>query len=104
MNPIRNTVTAMLSAAMLAGLFTTGARAQTATRPMVEWVLPATPTNKPQTEHQAEEARQKGRDLPAPVKEFLRYVLSRQGQEPILYSGYFPLTSSEVAEELAKLD
>jgi ABC-type Fe3+ transport system substrate-binding protein len=37
------------------------------------------------------------------VKEFLRYVLSRQGQEPILYSGYFPLTAREAAEELAKL-
>ncbi|HEY3634230.1 MAG TPA: substrate-binding domain-containing protein [Caldimonas sp.] len=38
------------------------------------------------------------------VKEFLRYVLSREGQEPILYSGYFPLTAQEVNEELAKLD
>ena len=48
--------------------------------------------------------RQQGQALPAPAKEFLRYVLSRQGQEPILYSGYFPLTAREVAEELAKLD
>ena len=48
--------------------------------------------------------RKPGEALPAPVKEFLRYVLSRQGQEPILYSGYFPLTAREVAEELAKLD
>jgi ABC-type phosphate transport system substrate-binding protein len=48
--------------------------------------------------------RTRGAALPAPVKEFLRYVLSRQGQEPILYSGYFPLTAREVAEELAKLD
>jgi ABC-type phosphate transport system substrate-binding protein len=48
--------------------------------------------------------RKPGEALPAPQREFLRYVLSRQGQEPILYSGYFPLTSREVAEELAKLD
>lgn len=41
--------------------------------------------------------------VPAPIKEFLRYVLSRQGQEPILYSGYYPLTAQEVKEELAKL-
>jgi len=48
--------------------------------------------------------RDPGQPLPAPIKEFLRYVLSRQGQEPILYSGYFPLTASEVKEELAKLE
>ena len=48
--------------------------------------------------------RTPGQPLPAPIKEFLRYVLSRQGQEPVLYSGYFPLTASEVKEELAKLD
>jgi len=48
--------------------------------------------------------REPGQPLPAPVKEFLRYVLSAQGQEPIPYSGYFPLTAKEVAEELAKLE
>jgi ABC-type phosphate transport system substrate-binding protein len=48
--------------------------------------------------------RNPGEPLPAAVKEFLRYVLSRQGQEPILYSGYYPLTAREVEEELAKLD
>jgi ABC-type phosphate transport system substrate-binding protein len=48
--------------------------------------------------------RHPGQPLPAQVKEFLRYVLSRQGQEPILYSGYFPLTAREVNEELAKLE
>jgi ABC-type phosphate transport system substrate-binding protein len=48
--------------------------------------------------------RKPGQPLPPPVKEFLRYVLSREGQEPILYSGYFPLTAREAAEELAKLD
>jgi ABC-type phosphate transport system substrate-binding protein len=48
--------------------------------------------------------RDPGEPLPAAIKEFLRYVLSRQGQEPILYSGYFPLSAREVEEELAKLD
>jgi ABC-type phosphate transport system substrate-binding protein len=48
--------------------------------------------------------RRPGEALPPAVKEFLRYVLSREGQEPIVYSGYFPLIAREVAEELAKLD
>jgi ABC-type phosphate transport system substrate-binding protein len=48
--------------------------------------------------------RKPGEHLPMQVKEFLRYILSREGQEPILYSGYFPLTAAEVKEELAKLD
>lgn len=47
--------------------------------------------------------RNPGEPLPAATKEFLRYVLSRQGQEPILYSGYYPLKAQEVKEELAKL-
>ena len=38
------------------------------------------------------------------VKEFLRYVLSRQGQAPIPYSGYYPLTAAEAQEELDKLN
>ncbi len=48
--------------------------------------------------------RKPGEPIPAHVREFLRYILSREGQEPILYSGYFPLTAAEVREELAKLD
>ncbi|MFP3566497.1 substrate-binding domain-containing protein [Paraburkholderia sp. SIMBA_030] len=43
------------------------------------------------------------RPLTAPVKAFLRYILSREGQEPVRYSAYFPLTAAEVREELAKL-
>ncbi len=49
-------------------------------------------------------SRKPGEALPTAVKEFLRYVLSRQGQEPILYSGYFPLTAREAESELARLD
>lgn len=36
-------------------------------------------------------------------KAFLRYVLSRDGQEPVRYSAYFPLSAQEAREELAKL-
>lgn len=42
--------------------------------------------------------------LASQVREFLRYILSREGQEPILHSGYFPLTQAEAAVELNKLD
>jgi ABC-type phosphate transport system substrate-binding protein len=47
--------------------------------------------------------RRPGQPLAPPVREFLRYILSREGQEPILYSGYFPLTAEEVRQELDKL-
>ena len=49
-------------------------------------------------------SRKPGESLPPQVKEFLRYILSREGQEPILYSAYFPLTAGEVKEELVKLE
>ena len=48
--------------------------------------------------------RRPGEALSPHVKEFLRYILSREGQEPILYSGYFPLTAREAKQELEKLD
>jgi ABC-type phosphate transport system substrate-binding protein len=48
--------------------------------------------------------RREGEPLPAHIRDFLRYILSREGQEPILYSGYFPLTAREVEQELVKLD
>ena len=48
--------------------------------------------------------RPRGQTLSPAVKEFLRYVLSRDGQEPIPYSGYFPLTAQEADAELAKLE
>lgn len=49
-------------AAIALALLATGAFAQ----PMVEWVVPALPTHKPQTPEQAERGRQQGRALPAP--------------------------------------
>src|SRR5262244_3216826 len=36
------------------------------TRPMVQWVVPALPTNKPQTPEQAKAGQQEGRELPPP--------------------------------------
>jgi ABC-type phosphate transport system substrate-binding protein len=45
-----------------------------------------------------------GQPVPAATREFLRYILSRDGQEPILYSAYYPLSAQEVAEELEKLE
>jgi len=45
-----------------------------------------------------------GTTVPPAVKEFLRFILSRDGQEPVLYSAYFPLTAAEAAEELSKLN
>lgn len=44
------------------------------------------------------------RPLAPPVRAFLRYILSSEGQEPVRYSAYFPLTAAEAREELAKLD
>lgn len=48
--------------------------------------------------------RAPGRPLPPQVREFLRFILSREGQEFIPTSAYFPLRADEVATELAKLD
>lgn len=48
--------------------------------------------------------RQPGEPLPPAIRQFLRFVLSRDGQEPILSSGYFPLGARVVREELAKLE
>jgi phosphate transport system substrate-binding protein len=45
--------------------FATTALAQDA-RPMVEWVIPAAPTNKPQTPEQAKAGIERGRELPPP--------------------------------------
>lgn len=37
------------------------------------------------------------------VEEFLRFVLSREGQEVVIKDGYLPLTAKMVEQELAKL-
>lgn len=38
------------------------------------------------------------------VKEFLKFVLSKEGQEIVVKDGFFPLTAKTVAEELKKVD
>ena len=38
------------------------------------------------------------------VKGFLRYILSKDGQERVRWSGYYPLTAAQAAAELRKLD
>ena len=42
--------------------------------------------------------------VPPQVAAFLRFILSRDGQERVRYSGYFPLSAAEAKRELAKLD
>jgi phosphate transport system substrate-binding protein len=37
------------------------------------------------------------------VREFLKYILSREGQEIVIKDGYLPLSTAIVTEELAKL-
>lgn len=44
-----------------------------------------------------------GKPLDPLVKEFLKLVLSKEGQEVVLKDGYLPLHSERVTEELAKL-
>jgi phosphate transport system substrate-binding protein len=53
-------------AVAVASLAFTGAALGEDARPMVEWVVPAVPTNKPQTAEQAKAGVERGRDLPPP--------------------------------------
>ncbi len=45
-----------------------------------------------------------GKPLDPIVKEFLKLILSKEGQEVVVKDGYLPLTPKVVQEELAKLD
>lgn len=45
-----------------------------------------------------------GKPLDPIVKEFMRLVLSKEGQEVVVKDGYYPLPASIAAEELKKLD
>ncbi len=45
-----------------------------------------------------------GKPLDPLVKEFLTFVLSREGQEIVVKDGFFPLTAKVAAEELARLN
>ncbi len=48
--------------------------------------------------------RAPGKPLDPFVREYLRLVLSREGQQALVDGGFLPLEASEVASELAKLD
>lgn len=45
-----------------------------------------------------------GKSLPPLMKEFLKYVYSRQGQTDVMKDGYFPLSAKGVQKELTKLN
>ncbi len=45
-----------------------------------------------------------GRSLDPLVKEFVKLILSREGQEVVVKDGYLPLSAGIVKEELAKLE
>ncbi len=48
--------------------------------------------------------RAPGKPLDPLVREFARFVLSKEGQEIVIKDGYYPLPASVVKEELAKLE
>jgi len=45
-----------------------------------------------------------GKPLDPLVKEFVKFILSKEGQEVVLKDGYLPLTAEIVTQELAKLN
>jgi phosphate transport system substrate-binding protein len=45
-----------------------------------------------------------GKPLDPLVKEYVKLILSREGQEVAIKDGYLPLPASIVKEELAKLE
>jgi phosphate transport system substrate-binding protein len=47
--------------------------------------------------------RAPGKALDPVVREFLKFVFSREGQEIVLKDGYYPLPAAVVTEELAKI-
>lgn len=49
-------------------------------------------------------AKEPNKPLPKLVKEFLTFVLSREGQEIVVKDGYLPLTAEVAAKQLALLD
>lgn len=49
-------------------------------------------------------AKEPNKPLPTLVKEFLKYVLSKDGQEIVIKDGYLPLTAAVAKKQLALLD
>lgn len=48
--------------------------------------------------------KEPNKPLPTLVKEFLKYALSKEGQEIVIKDGYLPLTAAIVKKQLALLD
>ena len=48
--------------------------------------------------------RRPGEPVPPHVKEFLRFILSQEGQRLVALDAFFPLSPAEVNAELAKLE
>jgi phosphate transport system substrate-binding protein len=48
--------------------------------------------------------KEPNKPMPTLVKEFLKFALSKEGQEIVIKDGYLPLTADLVKAELAKLD
>ena len=92
-------VTRAAAAALLIAATHAGAQ------PMVEWVVPALATNKPQTPEQAESGRQRGRELPPP--EVLQPRLdpalpAYQPHKDVKLAGSFKGASSDVLTVLVQ--
>lgn len=49
-------------------------------------------------------AKEPNKPLPTLVKEFLKYALSKEGQEIVVKDGYLPLTADAAKKQLALLD
>jgi phosphate transport system substrate-binding protein len=93
----------MLSAAALAAAGDVPAQA-TDTAPMVEWIIPALPTNVPQTAQEAKEGQQSGRKLPPPevLQPMLDPALPAFRPRTAKLTGSFKGASSDVLKVLVE--
>jgi phosphate transport system substrate-binding protein len=48
-------------------------------------------------------AKEPNKPLPAVTDEFLKFILSKEGQEIVVKDGFMPLTPEVITKELAKL-
>jgi phosphate transport system substrate-binding protein len=49
-------------------------------------------------------SRKPGKPMDALTREFLRFVLSKEGQEIVIKDGFYPLTADQAAKQLSLLD
>jgi phosphate transport system substrate-binding protein len=96
-------IAGLLSAAAVAAV-AAGPEQPLATRPMVEWIIPALPTNVPQTEEQAKEGQRSGRTLPPPeaLQPALDPALPSFQPRPGVLTGSFKGASSDVLKVLVE--